>query len=86
MDGQIENQHYEFSIEEIMINDSLSEQKRQALKKAIGKLNANQREILYLKFYNNLSYQEISEILNISYQTVRNYMSQALKALKKMQE
>lgn len=83
LNKSIENNHYEFSMENSLINKQVSEERRKALQQAIEQLNPHQREILYLKFYNNLSYQEIAEVLAISYQTVRNYMSKALKLLRK---
>ena len=49
----------------------------------INQLSEKQREIIYLKFYNDLTYQEIAEVLNINYQTVRNYMVKALTSLRK---
>ena len=52
------------------------------LTKLINQLNPKQKEIIYLKFYNKLSYLEIAEALDINYQTVRNYMTKAIKFLR----
>jgi len=49
----------------------------------VNQLSDKQREIIFLKFYNNLSYQEIAEVLGINYQTVRNYMSKSIALLRK---
>ncbi len=45
-------------------------------------LSARQKEALYLKFFQNLSYEEICSIMDINYQSVRNLISQALKKIK----
>ncbi len=50
----------------------------------LGRLSNRQREIIYLRFYKNLNYEEISEIMQINYQVARNLLSQALKALRKL--
>ena len=52
------------------------------LKKWLKKLPPSQREVLFLRYYENLSYTEISEMLGISYQVARNFSYRALKFLK----
>ena len=53
------------------------------LKKQIDKLSSSEREIVYLKFYNNLKNAEISEVLGIKYQTVANHLLNAITKLRK---
>ena len=50
---------------------------------AIEQLSNRQKEIIYLKFYNGLSYEEISAVTQLKYQSVRNLFSVALKELRK---
>lgn len=50
----------------------------------LSQLSNRQREIVYLRFYKNLEYDEISEIMDINYQVARNLLSQALKAMRKL--
>ena len=50
----------------------------------VEQLSHRQKEIIYLKFYQNLSYDEVSSIMNINYQAARNLLYQAIKALKKI--
>ena len=45
--------------------DLAARETRQLLRKVIGELNDNQREVLILKEYHDFSYQEISEITNM---------------------
>ncbi len=45
-------------------------------------LSARQKEALYLRFFQNLSYDDICTIMDINYQSVRNLISQALKKIK----
>ena len=60
--------------------DSASEKE---LRRWIVKLPPSQREVLYLRYYENMSYLEISEMLEINYQVARNFSYRALKFLKK---
>lgn len=72
----------QFSAEEIHINRQQLAEVEANLKKALNKLTPKQKEVLYLKFFNGMSYDEIEQIMGISYQTARNYVSEGLKALK----
>ncbi|MFZ1703870.1 MAG: sigma-70 family RNA polymerase sigma factor [Saprospiraceae bacterium] len=45
---------------------------------AIAKLPKRQQEAIHLKYYQNLSYEEICDIMEINYQSVRNLISRAV--------
>lgn len=74
----------QYTAEELVINDETSALRSRELKKAIDQLNSRQREVLYLKFYDGMSYEEIEQIMSVSYQTSRNYVYQALQSLKEI--
>jgi RNA polymerase sigma factor (sigma-70 family) len=46
-------------------NDNFLQEKIEVVKSALAELTTSQREILYLKFYNNLSYNEIGDLLGV---------------------
>ena len=75
---------YEFSYEQILIERDETVQKNQKIKDALQQLSTRQKEIIYLKFYQGLSYEEVSEVMNINYQVCRNLLYQSVKALKKI--
>ena len=79
-----EQNHFEISYEDFVIGlqDAADKTKRVVL--ALNQLTNRQKEIVYLKFYQNLGYDEISEIMNINYQVARNLLHQAVKAMKKI--
>ncbi|MEC3908495.1 sigma-70 family RNA polymerase sigma factor [Tamlana sp. 2201CG12-4] len=56
---------------------------REKLFGVINQLSHQQREIIYLKYFNSLNNKEIAEILDLNYQTVRNVLVTALKKLRK---
>lgn len=68
--------------EELIIKQELDIHRSRQLEKAMDRLSSRHREVLYLKFYEGMSYNEIEHILSISYQTARNHACEALKALK----
>ena len=54
----------------------------QLIKRALGELTNKEREVVYLRFFMNLPYEEICLVMNVSYQVVMNYMHKAMKALR----
>ena len=75
---------FELSHETLLISRQEADEKKQRVIKALEKLSNRQKEIIYLKYYQNLSYEEVSEIMNINYQVARNLLYQAIKSLKNM--
>ena len=45
-------------------------------------LSPRQREIIYLRYFNDLSYEQICELMNINYQTARSQIYSSLKQLR----
>jgi len=56
------------------------------LKQLIKKLSPRESEIIYLKYFQNFNNFEISEMLDIKYQTVRNILAGAIKKLRTLGE
>jgi len=54
-----------------------------ALKTWLEKLPPSQKEVIFLRYYQNKSYLEIADLLGISYQVARNFSYRAIKFLKK---
>jgi RNA polymerase sigma factor (sigma-70 family) len=52
------------------------------IKRALAELTKKEREVVYLRFFMGLGYEEISQIMNVNYQVVMNYMHRAMKALR----
>ena len=70
------------SIETQLIKKEMEEHTRVRIVASVKKLTKKQQEIIYLRFYNNMSYQKIAELFEVKIQTVRNQMSQAIHSLK----
>jgi len=78
-----EENTFELSHENFIIDKELGSAKREKVLQALQELSPRQKEIIYLKFYLNLSYEEVSEIMQINYQAARNLIYQAIKVMKK---
>ncbi|MEM9819509.1 MAG: sigma-70 family RNA polymerase sigma factor [Bacteroidota bacterium] len=69
-------------IDEKIMAQELSEEQHQQLKLAMDQLSKRQKEVIYLKYYMELDYKAIGEVMNLNYQSVRNLSFNALKSLK----
>ncbi len=69
-----------------MESQLLETENRQAqagwIRAQLDQLSSHQKEVIYLRFFENLSYEEMAEILSVSNQVVRNSVFRALKKLR----
>jgi len=72
----------EFSPEEIRINKESASFNSTQLTQLINALPARQKEIIYLRFYEGLSYKDISSILNVNCQSLVNNINRIMSRFK----
>ena len=75
---------YEFSLEQIIIQKQVSEEKSQKLKKILEMLSKKQKEIIYLKFYQHLDHAQIAELMNLNRQSVYNLLHETMHRLRSL--
>jgi len=63
------------------VSDEELERKR-VLAIALAKLTDRQREAIYLKFYNNLSFQEVASVMEIEVRSVYNLIGRTIDSLR----
>ncbi len=56
---------------------------KEKLQDALNNLTARQREAVFLRFYEDLTYEEVASVLNISVKATYKIMARSLQALKK---
>lgn len=79
-----EDYGFELSKETMLIDREEDNERTEKILTALTKLTPRQKEVIYLKIYKGLSYEEVSEIMQLNYQVVRNLLYTALKAFKKL--
>jgi len=73
----------EISHEHKLINSLYDTELKEKLRKAISKLNNNQKEILHYFYYEDYTYQEIAAIMNFRHvRSVRNLIYKVIKQLR----
>jgi RNA polymerase sigma factor (sigma-70 family) len=71
------------SFEALWISEENHTDINKKLEDAIAKLSNKQKEIIYLKYEKELSYEEIGDILSINYQSARNLVHRTIVELRK---
>ena len=71
-----------FTKEELIIEQETEDFRTKNIYKLLNKLPKRQKEAIYLKYYSGLKATEISEIMDINYQSVVNTLHKAIKSLK----
>ncbi|MGH2564594.1 MAG: RNA polymerase sigma factor [Ginsengibacter sp.] len=72
----------EFSYEELLIAFQQTEEKKEQLRNALKTLTKNQLEIIKLRFFENLSYSNISLKTSLTTRTVYNIVHKAISRLR----
>ncbi|WP_423128191.1 RNA polymerase sigma factor [Gaoshiqia sp. Z1-71] len=72
----------EYNIQEYLIEKELSKEIQQKLQAAVAGLSPKQKEIIYLKFEEELDYPEIARVLKIGVESARKQIYRAIKTLR----
>lgn len=78
-DTYFSEQAHEF----LLIQENLLAEQHQHLRNALKTLTKRQREAIYLKFFENLSYDEVSSTMSLTVNSVYNLISKAIEVLRK---
>lgn len=72
----------QFSIEQSIITSELNREMQQKLQSALQSLTSRQREAIFLRFYEGLSYEEVAAVLNITVKATYKIMARSIGQLK----
>ncbi|GAB3334692.1 sigma-70 family RNA polymerase sigma factor [Larkinella ripae] len=78
----VEHFSVEFSVEENLVEDETARSVVFRVKHLIEQLPKRQQEVVYLKFFQELDRDHISEVMSIAPQSVSNLLQAAIKQLK----
>jgi RNA polymerase sigma factor (sigma-70 family) len=81
---EINHEPFVMGHDDFLIHGQENEEKTKQIIEALDKLPSRQKEVIYLKIYKGLSYEEVSQVMEINYQVVRNLLCQALKTFRKL--
>ncbi|MDW7693952.1 sigma-70 family RNA polymerase sigma factor [Flammeovirgaceae bacterium SG7u.111] len=83
-DDELENYDFDLepNMEESLIASELKAGDKTQLANAMAQLSKRQKEAVYLKFFQEMDYEEMAKTMNMNYQSVRNLVYSALKILR----
>lgn len=79
----LENKFPTHSVEQDIIQNEITLYKQRVVAKLIETLSPQQREALFLRYYENMDISEIAEVMGLSYAATAKHLSRASKALEK---
>jgi len=83
LDGEFNNEFMlEFSPEEIWIQNAALSDKYERLNQTLQQLTPKQREVIFLKYFEKLSYQEIADVMKVEVKAVYKLSARAIDNLK----
>jgi len=71
-----------YSHEDFLINEQVTNDTRQQVITAINKLTPRQREAIYLRYFQDLEFETISQIMEMNVQSVRNTLQRAMQVMR----
>lgn len=74
---------FDFTIEDQLIADETTAVKVSQLNQLINDLPVRQKEALYLRYHQGLNIEQISELLDVNYQSANNLIHRALLNIRK---
>lgn len=72
----------EFSIESQLINQQRTHDQVRQLEALLNQLSRRQKEVIFLKFYQSLTHEQIAEVMSLNRQSVYNILHEALQKLR----
>lgn len=82
-DADYENPLFVISAEDFMIEKEEGHHLCKQVADSLDKLTARQREVIYLRFYHNLDFSQISDVMEMNIQSVRNLLFRSLEKIRK---
>lgn len=73
----------EFPLEFRIIEEQAAVEQRENLFRAISLLSKRQREAIYLKFYEKISYEQLADIMNLGLKSAYNVIGKAIETLRR---
>jgi len=83
VDDQLLPLQFSFSAEDFLISTEQNKEHSRLLTKSMEGLTDRQREVILLRFFHGLEFQEISQALEMNIQSVRNLLFRSLDKIRK---
>lgn len=76
--------NFELSAEEAYIVDEQEKETKRKIQQMLNTLSPRQREVIYYRFTEGLSFEEICELMKMNVQSVRNLLHRTIKKIREL--
>lgn len=83
MESSLNAEPFILAVDDFIILEESSLELNQRLVKSLNQLSDRQREVILLRFYHNLGFEELAEVLDMNVQSVRNLLFRGLEKIRK---
>lgn len=73
-----------YSHEDFLIDNQVSQETREQVIAAINKLTPRQREAVYLRYFEELDFETIAQVMDMNVQSVRNTLQRGMQFMREM--
>jgi RNA polymerase sigma factor (sigma-70 family) len=74
----------QLSREDFIINNQVSEETQKKVLTVLERLSPRQREAIYLRYFDNLEFENIAMVMGMNIQSVRNILHRSMQTLREM--
>lgn len=71
-----------YSVEDVLLKAEENRERSLLVTRILNTLSKRQREFIYLKYYEDLSYREIADVMNVNYQSVLNLAQRTIRYIR----
>ncbi len=82
IDESIHDQADDFTMESSLIFEETDSETKLRIKEAIANLPKRQKEVIFLKYYQGLSNEQIADLIQVNRQSVANFLHKAIQNLR----
>lgn len=69
----------EYSVEDLFVKTEIDQHNKAKIKEILQSLTPRQHEVLYYRYVEEMSYEEIGQLMQMNYQSVRNLLHRSIR-------
>lgn len=74
----------EFNAEDFIISNQIEKEIQEKISRLLNQLPSRQRHAIYLRYFEDMEFENIAEVMNMNVQSVRNSLCRGLQAMRRL--
>lgn len=76
--------HTEYSVEDLFVETETDQYNKAKVKEILQSLTPRQHEVIYYRYVEEMSYEEIGQLMHMNYQSVRNLLHRSIRKAREL--